>query len=257
MMRVLIIEDEPLAAQRLEELVKAYDSAIIIAGRCDSVKESVRWLSSNPQPDLLFLDVQLGDGLSFEIFDQAEVDCPVIFTTAYDAYAIDAFRLNSISYLLKPIKQEELDAAIEKYKASPYFSDVPESAMHQQVALDMVRHLFTSQYKKRFMVKTGQHIRSIAVDEILCFNSQEKATYATVRGGKSVLLDYTLEQLERLIDPERFFRVSRRYIVSFEAIEDIIAYSGSRLKLKIKHCNDDDLFVSRDRMQEFKTWLNR
>ncbi len=256
-MKVLIIEDESLAAERLEEMVKAYDPAIVIAGKCDSVKESVRWLSSNPQPDLLFLDVQLGDGLSFEIFDQAEVDCPVIFTTAYDAYAIDAFRLNSISYLLKPIKQEELKAAIEKYKASPWFSDEPESASQQHVALDMVRQLFTSQYKKRFMVKTGQHLRSIAAEEILFFCSIDKATWATVSGGKTVLLDYTLEQLEGLIDPERFFRVSRRYIVSFEAIDDIIAYSGSRLKLKIKHCSDDDLFVSRDRMQEFKAWLNR
>lgn len=257
MMRVLIIEDEPLAAERMEELIKAYDSTIIVAGRCDSVKESVRWLSSNLQPDLLFLDVQLGDGLSFEIFDQAEVDCPVIFTTAYDAYAIDAFRLNSISYLLKPIRQEELNAAIEKYKASPWFSEVQESVMQQQVALDMVRQLFTRQYKKRFMVKTGQHLRSITTDDILCFSSLDKATWATLGGGKSVLLDYTLEQLEGLIDPERFFRVSRRYIVSFEAIDDIITYSGSKLKLKIKHCSDDDLFVSRDRMQEFKTWLNR
>ena len=256
-MRVLIIEDEPLAAERLEEMVKAFDPSIVIAGKCDSVKESVRWLSSNPQPDLLFLDVQLGDGLSFEVFDQAEVNCPVIFTTAYDAYAIDAFRLNSISYLLKPIKPEELKAAIEKYKASPYFSDGPDSGKQQQIALDMVRHLFTNQYKKRFMVKTGQHIRSIATDDILCFSSQEKATWATVSGGKTVLLDYTLEQLEGLIDPGRFFRVSRSYIVSFESIDDIIAYSGSRLKLKIKHCNDNDIFVSRDRMQEFKSWLNR
>lgn len=256
-MRVLIIEDELLAAERLEELVKAYDSAIVIAGRCDSVKESVRWLAAHPQPDLLFLDVQLGDGLSFDIFDQAEVDCPVIFTTAYDAYAIDAFRLNSISYLLKPVKQEELGAAIEKYKASPWYRHETESARQQQAAVDMLRQLFTSQHKKRFMVKTGQHIRSIATDDIIWFSSMDKATFATVRGGKSVLLDYTLEQLEGLIDHERFFRVSRRYIVSLEAVEDIITYSGSRLKLKIRHCTDDDLFVSRDRVQEFKAWLNR
>jgi DNA-binding LytR/AlgR family response regulator len=256
-MRVLIIEDEPLAAARLEELVTGCDPEVTIAGRCDSVKESVRWLSSNEHPDLLLLDVQLGDGLSFEIFDQVEVVCPVIFTTAYDAYALDAFRLNSISYLLKPVKQDELKAAIEKYKASPYFRDMPASGRQQQLAMDMVRQLFTSQHKKRFLVKTGQHIRSIATDDIMCFHSLEKATYATVRGGRTVCLDYTLEQLEGLIDPERFFRVSRRYIVSFEAIDDIIAYSGSRLRLKIKHSTDEDIFVSRERVQPFKGWLNR
>jgi len=256
-MRVLIIEDEPLASERLEEMVKTYDPAIVTAGKCDSVKESVQWLTSNPQPDLLFLDVQLGDGLSFEIFDQAEVDCPVIFTTAYDVYAIDAFRLNSISYLLKPIKQEELHAAMDKYKASPYFSDGPAPGNQQQIALEMVRHLLTSQFKKRFMVRTGQHIRSIAAEEILFFCSIDKATYATVNSGKTVSLEYTLEQLEQLTDPEHFFRVNRKYIVSFEAINDIITYSGTRLKLKIKHSGDDDIFVSRDRMQPFKAWLNR
>jgi two-component system LytT family response regulator len=256
-MRVLIIEDEPLAAARLEELVTQCDASITIAGKCDSVKESVRWLSNNNQPDLLFLDVQLGDGLSFEIFDRVPVDCPVIFTTAYDAYAIDAFRLNSISYLLKPIKKDELEAAIGKYRASPYFSDEKDQGRQQQIALDMVRQLLTSQYKKRFMVKTGQHIRSIATDELMCLYSMEKATYAMVKGGKTVLLDYTLEQLVELLDPGRFFRISRKYIVSVDAIDDIIIYSGSRLKLSIKNCPDDDVFVSRERVQEFKEWLNK
>jgi two-component system LytT family response regulator len=256
-MRILIIEDEPLAAARLEELVMQCDPFATIAGRCDSVKESVRWLNRNVPPDLLFLDVQLGDGLSFEILDQVAVDCPVIFTTAYDAYAIDAFRLNSISYLLKPIKQEELAAAIEKYKASPYFREGLSSGSQQQVALDMVKRMFTSQYKKRFLVKTGQHIRSVATEDILCFYSMEKATYATLQGGKTVLMDYTLEQIGELLDPEHFFRISRKYIVSIDAIDDIISYSGSRLKLRIKDSTDNDVFVSRERVSQFKEWLNR
>lgn len=256
-MRVLIIEDEPLAAARLEELIRGYDPGITIVGICDSVKESVNWFSSNTLPDLLFLDVQLGDGLSFEIFEQVQVDCPVIFTTAYDSYAIDAFRLNSISYLLKPIRPEELALAFEKYKASPWFRNEHSAGREQQVALDMVRQLFTRQYKKRFLVRTGQHIRSIATDEIECLYSMEKATWAIIAGGKTVLLDYTLEQAEKMLDPERFFRVSRKYIVAVETIEDIITYSGSRLKLKIRHCADDDIFVSRDRVQEFREWLNR
>lgn len=256
-MRVLIIEDEPLAAARLEELIRGYDPGITIAGICDSVKESVRWLGSNTVPDLLFLDVQLGDGLSFEIFDQVQVDCPVIFTTAYDAYAMDAFRLNSISYLLKPIRSDELAAAFEKYMASPWFRHEQSAGREQQMALDMVRQLFTRQYKKRFLVKTGQHIRSIATDDIECLYSMEKATWAIISGGKTVLLDYTLEQVEKMLDPEKFFRVSRKYIVSVEAIEDIITYSGSRLKLRIRHCADDDIFVSRERVQEFRNWLSR
>ena len=255
-MKALIIEDEPLAAARLDELLVKYDPLIEVVGYCDSVKKSVKWFKDNNQPDLLFLDIQLGDGLSFEIFEQVAINCPVIFTTAYDTYAIEAFRLNSIAYLLKPVKPEELKAAIDKYKASPYFSGGP-AAMQQQFALERVQQLLTKGYKKRFLVKSGLHIRSIPVEEILYFYSLDKGTFATVIGGKTVLFDHTLEQLESLLDPARFFRVNRKYIVSVDAINDIITYSHYKLKLVLKNCTDENILVSRDRMQDFRHWLDK
>ncbi len=255
-MRIAIIEDEPMAAERLEKLILQLDPAIEVTGRCDSVQKSVKWFRENNPPDLLFLDIQLGDGLSFEIFEQVEINCPVIFTTAYDNYAIEAFRLNSIAYLLKPVKMEELSASIEKYKASPYFEG-GRLAQEQRFALDQVQQLLTKQYKKRFLVKSGLHMRTIPAEEILYFYSMEKATFAVVQTGKTHLFDHTLEQLEKLLDPAMFFRINRRYIISVDAPADIITYSNSRLKLVLKNCSDGDVLVSREKVQEFKEWLDR
>lgn len=255
-MNILIIEDEPLAAERLEELLLKCDPSIKVAGKCDSVKRSVKWLMENPLPDLMFLDIQLGDGVSFEIFDQVDIDCPVIFTTAFDAYAIEAFKLNSIGYLLKPVKPDELKSVIEKYKASPYFIENA-STSQQKIDLDQVRQLLTREYKKRFLVKTGLHIRSIPVEEILYFYSLEKATYVVILSHKTLLFDYALEQLEKVLDPAIFFRINRKYIVSFKAISDMVTFSHYKLKIKLQNCSDEDIFISRDRMQDFKEWLDR
>jgi len=255
-MNILIIEDEPLAAERLEELLLKSDPSIKVIGKCDSVKRSVKWLMENPLPDILFLDIQLGDGVSFEIFDQVDVDCPVIFTTAFDAYAIEAFKLNSIGYLLKPVKPDQLKSVIDKYKASPYFINNTSSSQ-QQIALDQIRQLLTREYKRRFLIKTGLHIRSIPVEEILYFFSLEKATYVMIISHKTVLFDHTLEQLEKLLDPSMFFRINRKYIVSFNAIIDMVTFSHYKVKIKLQNCSDEDIFVSRDRMQDFKDWLDR
>ncbi len=254
-MKVLIVEDEPLAAERLEGLLKKADPRAEIAGRCDSVKKSISWFQKHDPPDLIFLDIQLGDGLSFEIFDQVMVDSPVIFTTAYDAYAIEAFRLNSIAYLLKPVKMEELAAALIKFRSSPYFT--MGSGAGQQKAVEKIQQLLTRAYKKRFLVKTGVHYRSIPVEEILYCCSLEKATFTTLVTGKTYLFDHTLEQLEGLLDPAVFFRINRKYIISVAAIADMITYSNSRLKLVIRNCDDQDIFVSRDRMMDFRSWLDR
>jgi two-component system, LytTR family, response regulator len=254
-MRVLIVEDEPLAAERLEALLKKADPEVEIAGICDSVKQSVSWFQQHDPPDLIFLDIQLGDGLSFEIFDQVVVDSPVIFTTAFDAYAIEAFKLNSIAYLLKPVKMEELVAALFKFRSSPYFAIGSGASQHR--AVEKVQQLLTRAYKKRFLVKTGVHYRSIPVEEILYCCSLEKATFATLVTGKTYLFDYTLEQLETLLDPAVFFRINRKYIISVAAISDMITYSNSRMKLVIKNCNDQDVFISRDRMQDFRSWLDQ
>jgi len=254
-MKVLIVEDEPLAAQRLEDLLKKLDPQVDVVGRCDSVKKSVAWFGKNTLPDLVFLDIQLGDGLSFEIFDQVVVDCPVIFTTAYDSYAIEAFKLNSISYLLKPVKSEELGAALMKFRSSPYYTAGKENL--RQVAMDKAQHMLTREYKKRFLVKSGVHVRSIPVEQILYFYSLEKATFAAVDSGRTILLDYSLEQLETLLDPALFFRVNRKYFISLEAITDMITLSNYRLRLVLKNSNDIDILVSRERLQEFRNWLDQ
>jgi DNA-binding LytR/AlgR family response regulator len=254
-MNIMIIEDEPMAAERLEELIRKADPSANVVGKCDSVKKSVKWFREHPQPDLLFLDIQLGDGISFEIFEQVSVNCPVIFTTAYDAYAIDAFRVNSIAYLLKPVKMEELARAIEKYKTSPYFTR--SASLDQQFALEKVQQLLTGGFKRRFIVRTGVHIKSVPVEGILYFYSLEKATYATTTNGKNHLLDYALDHLEDMLDPTIFFRINRKYIVSLAAIQDMVTYSNYRLKLVLRNCSDDDVFVSRERMQHFKNWLDK
>ncbi len=252
-MRVLIIEDEKLAADRLEMLVKKYDPAIEIAGKTDSVKGSVKWLNSNTQPDLAFFDIQLADGLSFEIFEQTIADFPVIFTTAFDEYAIRAFKVNSIDYLLKPIDFDELKNAIEKYKKTQSY---PPTEPRQHI-FDKVLNLLTDNYKQRFVIKVGEHIRSIPVEDILYFYSLEKATYLHTSGDRNYVIDYSLEQVENLVDPDRFFRINRRYVISLDSFTDIISYTNSRLKIELKHSDDNDVIVAREKTQAFKKWLDR
>jgi two-component system, LytTR family, response regulator len=255
-MKVVIVEDEQMASDRLASLLKECDASIEVVAKLDSVKNSIKWFGNHPQPDLVFFDIQLGDGLSFEIFEQAEVNCPVVFTTAYDAYAIKAFTVNSMAYLLKPVKKEELKNAIDKYKESPYNKKSNEN-VPALIDYDRIQKLLLNQFKKRFLIKTGLHIRSIETEDILYFYSLEKASYLQSKSGKTHLLDYSLEQLEELVDPQNFFRINRKYIVSISSIEDVITLSNYRLKLKLLNCQDDEILVSRDSMQEFKLWLDR
>jgi len=255
MVKVVVIEDEHLAAERLTEVIKNCDATFEVVAHCDSVKQTVKWFCENPKPSLVFMDIQLGDGLCFEIFEQVEVACPIIFTTAYNEYAIQAFKVNSLAYLLKPIKLSDLSAAIEKYKASPYFTG--ESNADLQFLYQKTMQMITHQYKKRFLIKVGVHIKSIPVDDILFFYSYEKGTFVCTSDGKNYLVDYTLEQLKDLLDPLLFFRINRKYYISVSAIADMLTHSTYRLKLKLYHCSDDDIYVSRDKMQEFKEWLDK
>ncbi len=252
-MNVLIIEDERLAAERLESLIKQYGADINVVGFCDSVSASVKWFNSNPVPDLAFLDIQLADGLSFEIFEQTIVDCPVIFTTAFDEYAIKAFKVNSIDYLLKPIDLEELSAAIEKFKKTQR----PEAVPQQHQVFDKVLQMLSHNYKKRFVIKVGEHIRSIPVENILYFYSYEKATFLHTSDNRNYVIDYPLEQLENLVDPGLFFRVNRKYMIAMNSFDDIISYSNSRLKVELLHSDDQDVIVAREKVKEFKNWLDR
>lgn len=254
-MDVVIIEDEALASKRLQELIKTYDPKVRIRARLDSVKSSIKWFQENAHPDLTFMDIQLADGLSFEIFEHITLEAFVIFTTAFDEYAIRAFKVNSIDYLLKPIDFEELSFAIDKYKeiSGEYRMNIP--AVSKDMSNTIISMLKNA-HKDRFAVKVGEYIKTFTIDEIICFYSFDKSTYALLSNKRNYIVDYSLEQLENILDPKHFFRISRKFIVKLNGIQEIISYSNSRLRLKLKVSpGDEDVIVSREKVPMFKTWL--
>jgi DNA-binding LytR/AlgR family response regulator len=252
-MKILIIEDEPQAAQLLENILREVAPECVVLRKIDSIKRSVRWLAENPQPDLIFMDIQLADGLSFEIFDKHTITSPVIFTTAFNEYALKAFKVNSIDYILKPVDKVELKAALEKLRRLT-------GTQHQSKLLESIGQavqMLSKKYKERFMIKVGEHLRTVEVDHILYFYSQDKTTFCFSSENRNFILDFTLDQLEEIIDPLRFFRINRKYLVSSSAMLDIISHTNSRLKLNLKGSHDNDIIVARERVQEFKDWLDR
>jgi len=250
-MKGLIVEDEGIAAERLIGLVMELEPSVEIVGQMDSIKSTVRWFLENPAPDLAFFDIQLADGHSFEIFEKADVFCPIIFTTAYDQYAIQAFKVNSVDYLLKPIKKEDLGVAMKK------FSALRERTLPDMKELIQLMKQQNMKYKERFVIKIGEHLKSVNTIDAAAFYSQDKATYLQTIAGQKYLLDHTLDQLEGLVDPKQFFRISRKYIVNASAISDMLSYTNSRLKLRITNFSDDEVIVARERVGEFKEWLDR
>jgi DNA-binding LytR/AlgR family response regulator len=256
MYKALIIEDEKPAAEHLQRLINQVDIKIDIIRIISSVDEALMWFDNSPLPDLIFLDVQLSDGLSFEIFNHINITCPVIFTTAYEEYAIKAFRVNSIDYLLKPIGIDNLKNAINKF-TSFNFNFINTYNQSLKYKVDQVMKLLTNNYKSRFVVNVGMHFRSVEVEKINLFYSLEKSTFLLDNTGKSYDIDYSLEQIEKITDPKQFFRISRKYIANINAIADIISYTSSRLKLKIACSDDDDILVSRSKLAEFRRWLER
>lgn len=250
-MNVLIIEDEKPAARYLRRMLENHH--VHVSQMLHSVEEAVAWFQKNEHPDLIFLDIQLSDGLSFEIFDTVTVNSAIIFTTAFDEYALQAFKLNSIDYLLKPIDEEELQLAVKKYKT---FKPGPKNV---QLNFEDIKKLLINpvecEYKKRFTTKIGQHIKMIAVDEIECFYSENKGTYAHTVDGRDYLLETTLEQLEQELSPEIFFRISRKFFININSIKDIISYTNSRLQLKLNSYCGHEVIVARERVKDFKLWI--
>lgn len=249
-MKILIFEDETRAANHLERMLGRVAPEMKVVARIESVRDGVKYLQNNPEPELIFSDIQLADGLSFEIYKQVTVRCPIIFTTAYDHYAIEAFQTNGIDYLLKPIEEERLRQAIEKAK---HFS--PGLALEKILSIGKASS--EKAYKSRFMVKVGDKIRSVPAEEILVFYSQEKASFIRTTDAHTYCIDYALDQLEPMLDPERYFRINRKYIVSIDACTNILAWTNSRLRLKIDGIDDPDIIVARERVVEFKNWLDR
>lgn len=254
MYKVLIIEDEKPAADWLKQLVQKFDPRISVLAIIDTVSGAVEWFQQNPVPDLVFMDIQLADGLSFEIFERTKVLCPVIFTTAYEEYAIKAFKVNSVDYLLKPISYNELEAAFQKFGNKVQgLQTTPEVTIE---LLNKVKEMLRKQYKTRFVIKVGEHLKSITVEEILFFYSLEKATYLCTADFKTYLVDYSLDRISEMVDEHRFFRINRKYILSNQSIADIIVYSNSRLKIKLKKPGEESIIVSRDKVPAFKEWLD-
>jgi two-component system LytT family response regulator len=254
-MKVIIVEDEIPAAEKLERYLHKFDSTIEIAARFDSINTTVNWLKENQDSiDLIFMDIQLIDGLSFQIFQQVQVKKPVIFTTAFNEYALDAFKVNSIDYLLKPITFTDLSSSLKKLET-----------LRQQFQLandqtERVQHVFTSlktkEYKSRFMVKLGEHIRSITADQISLFYADGRDVYLVTTQNRKFIIDYTLESLEDILDPAAFFRLNRTFILNINSIKDVLVYSSSRLKITLHQEFDKEIIVSREKVNEFKEWFD-
>jgi two-component system LytT family response regulator len=254
MYKVLLIEDEKPAAEWLRQLILKFDPQISILAVIDSVSGAEEWFQQHSPPDLVFMDIQLADGLSFEIFERVKVPCPVIFTTAYEEYAIKAFKVNSVDYLLKPIAWNELEAAFHKF--SNQINNVPTVPPITIELLNKVKEMLRKQYKNRFVIKVGEHLKSIPVEDILFFYSLEKATYLCTADFRTYLVDYSLDRISEMIDEQQFFRINRKYILSNQSIADIVVYSNSRLKIKLKKPDEESIIVSRDKVQGFKEWLD-
>jgi DNA-binding LytR/AlgR family response regulator len=257
-MNVVIIEDEDRTARQLERLLKKYDPAIQVLTQLPSVKEAVNWFSMHsgsqpPQPDLVFMDIHLEDGLAFSIFEQVHLTLPVIFTTAYDDYMLKAFKVNSVDYLLKPVEYEELVAALEKFKTTRNQSATPDLT----ALLQFIQKPQSGGFRERFMVSIGTKIHSVEVGDIAYFHSEEKATFLVTKTGQLLPLEYSLDQLSGSLNPAHFFRVNRQFIVARAAIHTIHAFSAGKLKLDLQPVSRHEVFVSMSRLSEFKDWLGR
>lgn len=250
-MKVLIIEDEQPAAHKLIRLLEEADKQIEVIDVLASIEQTINWLAVHPGPELIFMDIQLEDGISFEIFETCKIQTPVIFTTAYDEYALKAFKVNSINYLLKPIAPDDLKAALDKF-----------NVLHRQQAnysrLESIISQLQPKTKERFLIKIGEHYRSVQTLSIHCFFIMERNTFIQTDTGKTYPIDYSLDRIEQLVDPGQFFRINRNFIVNFSAIQDILIYSSGRLKIILNGWTEkEDILVSRERVTEFKKWMDR
>lgn len=248
MSKIIIIEDEKAASRRLERLISSLHYSVF--KKLHSVEEAVEWFERHPDADLIFLDIQLNDGLSFEIFEQVDIEADIIFTTAYDEYALKAFKLNSIDYLLKPIEIEELEIALKKFEKRKSSKSINAELLKSL----LVDPHHKTNYKKRFSVKVGERLKTYSVNEIVCFESSDKATSLVTLEGKHYVIDESLNQLETQLSPQEFFRVNRSYIIHYQSIQDMVSYSSSRIKIIVKTI-DHPVIVSRNRVKDFKNWI--
>ncbi|WP_080239101.1 LytR/AlgR family response regulator transcription factor [Spirosoma rigui] len=263
-MNVLIIEDEELAVRKLTKLLQDVDPTVSVVGTAASVRASVNWLKANTPgqptaPDLILMDIELADGQSFEIFEQTNVAAPVIFTTSYDEYALRAFKVNSIDYLLKPIKRHELEASLEKHRR---MSTGAAADLAPQVSIDALvqqlrQQVAPAEHRRRFLVRHLSQWVPIEVSDIAYFHSEEGVSLFRTRTNQKYSVDYTLDELEAMLDPTHFFRANRQFIVDINSVQQIHPYFNNKLKLTLKPAPDDEVLVSRERATDFKKWMGK
>ncbi|GAB4229553.1 MAG: LytTR family DNA-binding domain-containing protein [Ekhidna sp.] len=253
-MKVLIVEDEAPAFRRLEKILLEINPAVEILEVFDSVEDTVKWMKNHRAPDLVFLDIQISDGVSFQIFEQVEVKCPVIFTTAFDEYMLKAFKVNSVDYLLKPIKKEELKAALDKFenmRLAFATSDVNISEVLSKISLG------GDTYKGRFLVKQGDKMLAIKTPDIVCFQSKHGVVHIHTKHDKAYLSDFTLDELNEQLDPQEFCRANRQFIVNIDFILTVHKYFKGKLLVEMEHFNDEQITVSSEKASAFKQWMGQ
>ena len=258
-MKILIVEDEELAVKKLQKTLVAVDEEAEVVAVTDSIKGTVDWLQNNSSPDLILMDIELADGQSFEIFNLVPVKTPVIFTTSYDEYALKAFKVNSIDYLLKPIQKEELQTAIDKYKQikASAQGEAKSDLSIDNLIKELQQKLQPKEYRKRFLVKQAQKLVSIDVSDIAYFYSDGRLNFFKTSDNKKYVVDYTMDELEDMLDPQRYFRTSRSFYVSVNCIDQIHDYFGNRLLLNLNPAVDKEVLVSREKVMDFKKWMGK
>ena len=254
-MKILIVEDEELAVKKLQKTLESVDTTAVVTGITDSIQSTVEWLQQNPTPDLVLMDIELADGQSFEIFNLTEVKCPVIFTTSYDEYALKAFKVNSVDYLLKPVQKEELQAAITKFKKLQPGAKADISI--DTLVKELQQKLQPKEYRKRFLVKHAQKLVSIEVNDIAFFYSDGRLNFFKTHDNRKFVVDYTMDELEDMLDLANFYRISRSFYVSINSVEKIDDYFGNRLILGLKPSVDKEALVSREKVTDFKKWMGK
>jgi DNA-binding LytR/AlgR family response regulator len=259
-MKVLIVEDEELAVKKLIKTLTSVDPDAEVVGVADSIMATVKWINSNPLPDLILMDIELSDGQSFEIFNRVSIKCPVIFTTSYDEYALKAFKVNSVDYLLKPIQKEDLESALEKMHQlkSMYKQSGSKADMNiESLVKELQEKLQLKEYRKRFLVRHAQKLVSVDTDEIAYFFSDGRLNFFKTHDNKKFVVDYTMDELEEMLDPRKYFRISRSFYISVESVEQIHDYFGNRLLLHLRPAVEKESIVSREKVTEFKRWMGK
>lgn len=260
-MKIFIIEDEELAVKKLKRTLSSVEAAAEVVGEADSIRSAVSWLQKEEAPDLILMDIELADGQSFEIFNHVSVKSPVIFITSYDEFALKAFKVNSVDYLLKPVQKEDLQQAIEKFrKLRETYSEQKSGGAAinmEKLVKELQQKLNTKEFRKRFLVKLGQKLVSVNIEDIAYFFSDGRLNFFKTRDNKKFVVDYTMDELNAMLDPDRFFRISRSFFISVESVGQIHDYFGNRLIIFLQPEIEKEAIVSREKVSDFKTWLGK